>query len=109
MRRWQFLVIKNKHIMGLRFSSVGCAVVVVPCDGQAAQLFELLLGPSAGKVMGNIVVEKESKWLLVSVVAKREMWMLRHVYDLKRGRTSAVMEVVEHADDVWWVAFVMRK
>jgi hypothetical protein len=100
----EFLVSKDKHVAGLRFSS-DCAGVVVPCDGQVAQMFQLRLGPSVGKVMGDVGAEKKSKWLSVGVVvAKRETRMPWHVYDLKRGRTSAV----GCAND-GWVAFATRK
>ena len=62
-------------------------MVVVPRDGQVAS-----------NPMGDVEVEKKSKQLLVGVVAKRETRMPWHVYDLKRGRPSAVVEAVECAD-----------
>jgi hypothetical protein len=88
----EFLVSKDKHVTGLRFSSDGCAVVVVPRDGQVAQMFQFRLGPSVGKVVGDVGVEKKSKRVSVGVVTKRETRMPWHVYDLRRGRTSAVVE-----------------
>jgi hypothetical protein len=107
----EILVSKDKHVAGLRFSRDGCAVVVVPRDGQVAQIFQLRLGPSVGKVMGDVVVEKKGKRLSVGVVApaKRETRVPWNVYDLKRGRTSAVVEVVECAADGRWMAFATRK
>jgi hypothetical protein len=102
----EFLVSKDKHVVGLRFSSDGCAVVVVPRDGQVAQMFQLRLQPSVGKVLGDVGVEKKKgKRPSVGVMAvKREMRMPWHVYELRRGRPSAVVEAVEYADDGRWVA-----
>jgi hypothetical protein len=71
----EFLVSKDKHIAGLRFSSNGCVVVIVPRDGQVSQMLQLQLGPSVGKVAGDAGVEKKSKRLSVGVVAKRETQM----------------------------------
>jgi hypothetical protein len=104
----EFLVSKDKHVAELQFSSDGCAVVVVPRDEQVAQMFQLRLGPSVGKVVGDVGVVKKGKRVSVGVVAaaEREPW---HVCDLKRGRTSAVVEAVECADDRRWVAFATRK
>jgi hypothetical protein len=45
----------------------------------------------------------------VGGAAKRETRVPWHVYDLIRGRTSAVEEAVECADDGRWVAFATRK
>jgi hypothetical protein len=44
-----------------------------------------------------------------SVATKRESPTPWYVYDLRRGRTSAVVEVVECGDDARWVAFTTRK
>jgi hypothetical protein len=37
----EFLVSKDKQVVGLWFSSDGCAVVVVPRDGQVEQMYQL--------------------------------------------------------------------
>ena len=66
----EFLVSRDKHIAGLRFSSNGCADVVLPRDGQVVQMFQLWLEPSVGKVLGDVGVEKKGKQLSVGVVAK---------------------------------------
>ena len=107
----EFLVSKDKPVAGLRFSSDGCAVVVVPRDGQVAQLFQLRLGPAVGsRVAGEAsAVSKKSKRPSAGMVSNRETRTPWHVYDLRRGRTSAVVEAVECADDGRWVAIATRK
>jgi hypothetical protein len=47
----EFLVSMDKQVAGLRFSNDGCAVIVVPCDGQVTQMFQLRIGPTVGKVV----------------------------------------------------------
>jgi hypothetical protein len=102
---------KDKQVAGLRFSSDGGAVVVVPRDGQVMQVFQLRIGPAGGKVAGEGDAEKRGKRSSVagSGVARREARTAVHVYDLRRGRTSAVVEAVECTGDGRWAAIATRK
>jgi hypothetical protein len=111
----EFLASKDKHVSVLRFSRDGCTVIVVPRDGQVAQMHQLRPGPTLGHVLtGNMDKVEERKVKRLSetaklVVTKRELRTPWHVYDLRRGRTSAVVESVECGDDGRWVAIATRK
>lgn len=128
----EFLTFKSQPISELSFSSDGTSLLVVPRDGQTCKVFSIRPTPKAmRRVLGVDVVQHQPR---SQVDAKRskntsgsgpsyaeELRSLSqaglhadeelpwHLYDLKRGRTSAVIEKVDWADDGRWIAIGSRK
>ncbi|KAF8065405.1 hypothetical protein FPV67DRAFT_1451169 [Lyophyllum atratum] len=101
----EFLVGRDRAVAGLVFAGDGCSVGVVPRDGQAVQVYQIRPSPSpsparssfsagGGEPSGGGGEKEGSAW---------------HLYNLRRGRTSAVVEGVEWAGDGRWVAVGTRR
>ncbi|VDC01002.1 unnamed protein product [Peniophora sp. CBMAI 1063] len=89
---------QRAHVAALRFSEDGTQVVVVPEDGQTLPVFRLR-PPSRAK--RRVAQDTDS--------VMPEDGQPHHIYDLRRGRTSGHIEVVEPASDGRWVAIGSRK
>jgi WD40 repeat protein len=101
----EFLASKHQSINRLSFSADGNSIVVSPKDGQVLQVFQLRPTPVVSK---SSLPEGESN------VAKAQPTSIRqdgpwHMYDLCRGRTTAVIEGVDWADDGRWIAIGTKK
>ena len=99
----EFTTTKNRAIGGITFSDDGNAIMVSPRDGQVCQVFQLRPTPLAPAVQEREVraaVENDSS-------SRRDSpW---HMYDLRRGRTNAVIEGVGWVEDGRWIAIGTRK
>jgi hypothetical protein len=104
----EFMVAKDRPIAGLAFSSDGCAVLVAPRDGQVLQVYQIRPGPAVGGGGGDGDV-RAKRASITGGIGRREARTPWHVYDLRRGRTSAVVEGAEWAEDGRWVAIGTRK
>jgi len=76
----EFMVSKDKQVSRLAFSADGCSLVVMPRDGHTGRVFRMRPSGSPS-----------------------------YLYNLRRGRTSAVVEGVGWSADARWVAIATRK
>lgn len=109
----RFLALKEQPVYTIGFSSDGTSLVVTPKDGQVAKVFALKPGlrslrHSYRAQLGedNMVATGGPPASDVRPVADGAPW---HMYDLRRGRTSAVIESVDCARDGRWIALGSRK
>ncbi|KAF9463475.1 hypothetical protein BDZ94DRAFT_1258923 [Collybia nuda] len=110
----EFVVSKDRPIAGLTFSPDGCSIMVAPRDGQVLQVYQVRPVPVVGCGIGSAGDgEGRSKRTSISGAApgsvRREARTPWHVYDLRRGRTSAVVEDTDWAEDGRWIAIGTRK
>ncbi|KAK0455540.1 uncharacterized protein EV420DRAFT_576343 [Desarmillaria tabescens] len=82
----RFPAFKHSSISCLSFSPDGCSLLSVSKDGQVSRVHRLRPAPSG-----------------ISSVPTQ------HVYDLRRGRTSAIVDNVEWSTDGRWIAISTRK
>ncbi|RDB23105.1 hypothetical protein Hypma_009954 [Hypsizygus marmoreus] len=104
----EFMVSKDKQITRLAFSSDGCMLIVVPRDGHTLQTFQIRPIPPYTPFIDTPNDDTRAKQHSgVGPPAKTSPpW---HVYNLRRGRTSAVVEGVQWARDGRWIAIGTRK
>ena len=118
----EFLASKRQAISALRFSADGSALMVVPADGQTVRVFQLRPAPRAlrsgtseagqfdGAESAPAVpvgsVDSRMDALIPTLKKDSAPW---HMYDLRRGRTSAVVENLDWSSDGRWIAVATRK
>ncbi|KAF9024568.1 hypothetical protein BDZ89DRAFT_1068964 [Hymenopellis radicata] len=83
---------KHAPLSSLSFSPDGCSLLSTTKDGQVARVYRLKPTPSGPS---PVLTSSDDTPL--------------HVYDLRRGRTSAIVESVEWSNDSRWVAICTRK
>ncbi|KAI0059285.1 hypothetical protein BV25DRAFT_1961843 [Artomyces pyxidatus] len=89
----EFVASKRQPISSLCFSADGTSVMVVPEDGQTLKVFQIR--PESRALRTAKELEK------LGDGDQRAPW---HMYDLRRGRTSAVVEGQDWTSDSRWVA-----
>lgn len=117
----EFLASKRQPISALRFSADGSALMVVPGDGQTIRVFQMRPLPRTlrfvssegeqldeGQNTPTVSVGSFSLCRVLSLTPIKESapW---HMYDLRRGRTSAVVEGLDWATDGRWIALGTQK
>jgi hypothetical protein len=118
----EFLASKRQPISALRFSADGSALMVVPGDGQTIKVFQVWPVPRALRSRISEVgqfdgaenapavpvgsVDSCPEALIPTLKKDSTPW---HMYDLRRGRTSAFIEDLDWASDGRWIAAAMRK
>ena len=119
----EFLASKRQPISALRFSADGSALMVVPGDGQTIRVFQVRPPPSAlrsaiSEAAGQFDGAESAPAVPVGSVGSRMDSLIPtlkkdsapwHMYDLRRGRTSAVVEHLDWATDGRWIAVATRK
>jgi hypothetical protein len=118
----EFLASKRQPISALRFSADGSALMVVPGDGQTIRVFQVRPAPralrsgmsEAGQLdgaesapavpVGSVGSHMDA--LIPTLKKDSAPW---HMYDLRRGRTSAVVENLDWASDGRWIAVATKK
>jgi hypothetical protein len=118
----EFLASRRQPISALRFSADGSALMVVPGDGQTIKVFQVRPAPRAlrsGIVeAGQLDGAESAPAVPVGSVGSRMDALIPtlkkdsapwHMYDLRRGRTSAVVENLDWASDGRWIAVATRK
>ncbi len=118
----EFLASKRQPISALLFSADGGALMVVPGDGQTIRVFQLRPAPRAlrsaisesGQFEGAESVPVVPVRFIGSLVEDLILTLEKdsapwHMYDLRRGRTSAVVENLDWASDGRWIAVATRK
>lgn len=121
-----FTMPSGQIVAGLRFSEDGTGLAVVPNDGGVIRVYQIkprsrvlrhgALGSiphGREKLVAGLVrrdsagsVESRSGLSFSDREAASAPW---HVYDLRRGRTSGVIEAVEHSFDGRWSGISTRK
>ncbi|KAG9309762.1 hypothetical protein JVU11DRAFT_10136 [Chiua virens] len=123
----EFLAAKHQPISHLTFTHDGNALLVGPQDGQVVRVFQLRrrsqmsrgvnVGVGGGSNAGSGGSGKDGKnagsgaglgsvSVAPSVGPEDAPW---HVYNLRRGRTSAVLQSMEASPDGRWVAVGTKK
>ena len=121
-----FTLPSSQVVAGLKFSQDGTSLVVVPSDGGVVRLYQIKprarpLRRSATRKVGHSSRERQASGPArqdsvstidsisvapVDVEAANVPW---HIYDLRRGRTSGVIESIDIAGDGRWVAIGTRR
>ncbi|KAH7888262.1 hypothetical protein F5I97DRAFT_1926687 [Phlebopus sp. FC_14] len=103
----EFVAAKHQPISHLKFTHDGNSLIAGPKDGQVVRLFQirpsslaLRAGPSSG-ARGSGVGSASMHASPSSSSEEDAPW---HIYNLRRGRTSAVIESIEISPDGRWVA-----
>lgn len=117
----EFLASENQLISALRFSADGSALMVVPGDGQTVKVFQVRPLPRTLRFVGSTVERPDEGQnafsvpasaflavgaLVLTLLKESAPW---HMYDLRRGRTSAVIENLDWATDGRWIAIATQK
>lgn len=118
----EFLASKRQLISALRFSADGSALMVVPGDGQTIKVFQLQPVPRTFRFVINETEQLEEGQNapmlpvcdLISILVVMVLTLLKesapwHMYDLRRGRTSAIVEDLDWATDGRWIAAATQK
>ncbi|OJA20381.1 hypothetical protein AZE42_06676 [Rhizopogon vesiculosus] len=87
----EFIAFKHQPISALKFTQDGNSLVVSPRDGQVVRIFHIRPTP---RVSPPVEFGRENAL---------------HMYNLRRGRTSAVVDGMEVSPDGRWVAVGTRK
>lgn len=105
----EFIAFKHQPVSSLKFTLDGTSLLVSPRDGQAVRTFQIR--PTPG-VLLSVDPEKyavERQTALVGRQLNVEPTSPWHMYNLRRGRTTAVIDGIEVSPDGRWVAFGTRK
>ncbi|KAF8903655.1 hypothetical protein CPB84DRAFT_1773819 [Gymnopilus junonius] len=114
----EFLVSRSQPVAGLSFSKDGTSVGVVPRDGHSVKVFKLHPAPGVMVAAYNVISSSSALASSQEDTTPREFSerqipepMTRpasQLYDLYRGRTSAVIESVDWSRDGKWVGIGTR-
>lgn len=129
-RLMDFILPAGYSVAGLQFSADGTSLAVVPSDGNIVRVYNIRPKPRAVRVplidtSGSLSSLRSSSSDILSFQSPTspsaksdtsfssvtegdtngEPW---HVYDLRRGRTSGVIEEVRYSVDHRWMAFATR-
>ncbi|KAI0693476.1 hypothetical protein BC835DRAFT_1071237 [Cytidiella melzeri] len=106
----EFAVGRDQLVSRISFSDDGTSLVVAFKDGQTMKVFKLRPTPSifSRNTIQHGNDRRGSSGHLVSEMDSQLIppW---HVYNLKRGRTSGVVETLDWASDGRWIAVGTRK
>ena len=95
-------VSKRQPISNIEFTSDGNSLIVSTEDGRVIRVFQIRPLPSVSR--GGPRVTSSTASDVGRTTA--EPW---HVYNLRRGRTSAVVEAIKGSEDGRWIAVGTRK
>ena len=96
----EFAVSKRQPISNLGFTKDGNSLIVSTEDGRVIRVFQIRPIPS---VLRSVRVGSPSE---DTGLATAEPW---HMYNLRRGRTSAIIEGLDASDDGRWIAVGTRR
>jgi hypothetical protein len=105
----EFIAFKHQPVSSLKFTLDGTSLLVSPRDGQAVRTFQIRPMPS---VLLPVDSKKHAGDHQTAVVGRQfnaEPSSPWHMYNLRRGRTTAVIDGIEVSPDGRWVAFGTRK
>lgn len=105
----EFIAFKHQPVSSLKFTLDGTSLLVSPRDGQAVRTFQIRPMPS---VLLPVDPKKHASDNQTAVAGRQfnaEPSSPWHMYNLRRGRTTAVIDGIEVSPDGRWVAFGTRK
>ncbi|KAG1741253.1 hypothetical protein EDB19DRAFT_1634624 [Suillus lakei] len=105
----EFIAFKHQPVSSLKFTLDGTSLLVSPRDGQAVRTFQLRPTPSVLLPVDSKKYAGERQIALVGRQFNAEPSLPWHMYNLRRGRTTAVIDGIEVSPDGRWVAFGTRK
>jgi hypothetical protein len=97
----EFIAFKHQPISALKFMHDGNSLVVSPKDGQVVRIFQMRPTPRV-----SLPIDSGREAALVGRHETSSPW---HMYNLRRGRTSAIVDGMEVSPDGRWVAVGTRK
>ncbi|KAG6334341.1 hypothetical protein ID866_4753 [Astraeus odoratus] len=102
----EFIAAKHQPISHLKFAHDGNSLLVAPKDGQVIRVFQIRPVPriaryGEGMAKAEIEAGLPTESTPSSNMEDHAPW---HVYNLRRGRTSAVIEDIDISSDGRWVA-----
>ncbi|TFK32507.1 hypothetical protein BDQ12DRAFT_692387 [Crucibulum laeve] len=101
----EFMSSKTQPVADLCFSGDGCEVLVVPRDGQVVRVYQLRPSPATLDAVRTSDSSPTETALEVTPNRQDTSW---HLYNLRRGWTSGIVENVDWAGDGRWVAIGTR-
>ena len=104
----EFQSSRSQPIADLRFSKDGCSLAVIPRDGHLIKVFQLRPAPAVlfgGGREATLPHDNVASQPGSDLEQSGSVW---HLYDLRRGRTSAVVEGADWAQDGRWLAIGTR-
>lgn len=101
----EFTVGQDQPISLLQFSDDGNSIIVARRDGQTMKVYQLRSLPAGIRSCGWT----DESGNRVTVDSSKPVHPPWHVYDLRRGRTSAVVESLSLAHDGRWMAVATQK
>lgn len=105
----EFIAFKHQPVSSLKFTLDGTSLLVSPRDGQAVRTFQIRPTPSVLLPVDSKKYAGEHQTALVGRQFNDEPSSPWHMYNLRRGRTTAVIDGIEVSPDGRWVAFGTRK
>jgi hypothetical protein len=104
----EFQSSRSQPIADLRFSKDGCSLAVIPRDGHLIKVFQLRPAPAVLFGGGGGAASPHDNGASQPGSGLEQSGSVWHLYDLRRGRTSAVVEGVDWAQDGRWLAIGTR-
>ncbi|KAG2124997.1 hypothetical protein BD769DRAFT_1358492 [Suillus cothurnatus] len=105
----EFIAFKHQPVSSLEFSLDGTSLLVSPRDGQAVRTYQIRPTPSVLLPVDSKKYADEHQTALIGRQLNAEPSSPWHMYNLRRGRTTAVIDGIEVSPDGRWVAFGTRK
>lgn len=105
----EFIAFKHQPVSSLKFTLDGTSLLVSPRDGQAVRTFQIRPTPSVLLPVGSKKYTGDLQTALVDRQFNGEPSSPWHMYNLRRGRTTAIIDGIEVSPDGRWVAFGTRK
>lgn len=105
----EFIAFKHQPVSSLKFTLDGTSLLVSPRDGQAVRTFQVRPTPSVLLPIDSKKYASDHQTALVGRQFNAEPSSPWHMYNLRRGRTTAVIDGIEVSPDGRWVAFGTRK
>lgn len=109
----EFTVSREQPISKITFSNDGTSLLVACKDGQSMSVFKLRPASASATVLSRVksLALKERRPSSGHLASEEHSRLSApwHVYDLRRGRTSGVVESLDWANDGRWIAVGTRK
>ncbi len=110
----EFMVSRHQPISAVQFSADGTSLVITPKDGQTMKVYKLRPTENVPQMHRRDVKTCEDTrhaedglyTSINDITYSSAPW---HIYDLRRGRTSAVVERLDWATDGRWLAVSSHK
>ncbi|KAG1733244.1 uncharacterized protein EDB91DRAFT_1149677 [Suillus paluster] len=100
----EFIAFKHQPFSALKFTPDGNSLLVSPRDGQVVRTFQIRPTPSVLLPVDSKKYSGERETALVGRQSNAEPSSPWHMYNLRRGRTSAIIDEIEVSPDGRWVA-----